>query len=165
MNTCAMDILIWILVIILLIVGLAGTLIPIIPGGLFIFLGILIYALYSDFEILTGEYIALMGVLTLFAFIMDQIGMVAGLKIFKATKRSVWIATIGSVIGLFIWPPLGIIFFCFLGAFSSEYYEKKNIKQALYSSFGAIIGFLSGTAFKVILGIVMVISFLGELFY
>lgn len=133
-----------------MIVGIAGCFLPIIPGPPISFVGLLLleFTTKSPFEANT---------LWTWAFIMaavtalDYIVPVYGTKRFGGTKRGVWGSTIGLVVGLFFFPPIGIIVGPFIGAFVGEMSTGKSTnKAALRSALGSFVGFLVGTLLKLI---------------
>ena len=160
----ALHILFILLTIAAIIIGIAGTFVPILPGIPLSFIAILLYGWYDGFQHITAHYLIVLGVFTVVSVVVDQLTMVWGMKVFHSDNRAIIGSTLGSLLGIFIWPPFGMLIFCFLGAFVVEYYLYKDSDRALHSSIGALLGFLSGTLFKVVLGIGFLISFIIKLF-
>lgn len=87
---------------------------------------------------------------TIVVSIIDYLVPIWFTKVTGGTKAAGTGAMIGLVIGMFV-PPVGIIFGSLLGAFIAEYiFAKKSGWESLKSAFGAFLGFMLGTGFKVI---------------
>jgi len=156
----------WILLvfaIILLIVGILGCILPVIPGPPLSFGGILLlhYTRFGDF---TFEFLALMGFLALAVTILDYIVPVWGTKKLGGSKYGIWGATIGLVIGIFIFPPIGIIIGPFFGALFGELIRDNNLNKAFIAALGSLVGFLLGTGMKLIVSFVITYYFIKEFF-
>ena len=147
-----------------ILVGIAGTFVPILPGIPLAFGVIVLYGIYDGFTHITAGYLVTLGIFTAVSLLVDQLSMILGMKVFQSDNRAIIGSTIGGILGLFIWPPFGMLLFCFLGAFAVEYYLHRDSDQALHSSVGALLGFLSGTVFKVLIGVIFLVSFLIRLF-
>lgn len=151
-------------VVIIMLLGVAGTVVPLIPGIPLIFVSILAYGWYEGFNIITPKYLAFMGTLTVLAVIIDYLSTVMGAKYFGSSKKGVWGAFLGTFVGIFIFPPLGILVGPWLGASIGEYIECNDINKAVKAGVGTVVGLFSGMIFTLILGLVMLISFLVIVF-
>jgi len=94
----------------------------------------------------------------------DYILPVWATKKFGGSKRGVWGATIGLIIGIFFFPPIGLIVGPFVGAFIGEISSNQNQSKALNSAIGSFIGFLMGTGLKFAVSGVITYYFVLELF-
>ena len=155
-----MDTLFIVITIIAIVIGIAGCIVPIIPGIPLAFVAILLYGWYDGFANITGKFLLLLAGLTLLSIVMDYILILLGNRMMGSTKYSAYGAMIGMFIGFFVIPPLGIILFCFLGAMLAEYIVQKDHIRALKAAVGATIGFLSGIVFKLFVGLFMLIYFI-----
>ena len=147
----------WILVCTLIIVGLLGTALPIIPGPLLIFLGAVAHRLFihADNSIGTLGFVIL-GILLLMAFAIDFLSGMVGAKYFGASKWGLVGALIGGIIGIFFSLP-GLIIGPIVGAVGGEViFAKKRLKDASKSGWGTIIGGTLGIVGKMVVSVWMV---------
>ena len=109
------------------------------------------------------HYIAIMGALTLLSVLVDYIAGVWGAKKAGSSRFGMFGAALGIVVGLFF-GPIGILVGPWLGAFAGEYLVLRDVNQAVGVATGTVIGIFAGIAFKGLLGIGMLISFLVLIF-
>jgi uncharacterized protein YqgC (DUF456 family) len=152
--------LVLILVIVAMVIGAAGTILPILPGIPLIFGAALFYGWYEGFSVITPNYLIILGILTLLSILFSYLSTVLGARRFGSGKFGSWGAMVGLVLGIFLIPPLGIIIGPFLGAFIGEYITHKDSSQAFQSSLGALIGLFSGIVFNLLIALGMVVSFI-----
>ncbi len=144
-----MDLFLSILAIVLMIVGLAGAIIPVIPGPIISFLGLL--SLYFTAPPpFSDNFITIWAVLAILVTALDQVIPVLGTKKMGGTKYGVNGSIIGLLAGIFFFPPIGIIIGPFLGALLGELIGGKDFNQATKAGFGSFLGFLSGTLLKLV---------------
>ena len=129
----------------LLVLGMLGFFIPILPGPLLAFCGLL--CLWPTTKCPPGTMLAVFGLITLITTILDYIVPAIGAKKFQCSRAGIWGCTLGTIIGVFFLP-LGLILGPFLGALSGELLAGRTTRQAIRSGFGALLGFLCGVAFK-----------------
>ncbi|HBQ86419.1 MAG TPA: DUF456 domain-containing protein, partial [Syntrophomonas sp.] len=152
-----------IVVILLLLAGMAGTVVPFIPGIPLMFIGIAAYGWYDNFQTIDAQYLIVLACLTLLSVFMDYLSPMLGAKYFGSTKQGTWGALLGTVIGLFLFPPIGIIAGPFVGAIIGESMAGKDSRAALKVALGTVAGLFTGMLFNVILAIGMVLSFIIKL--
>jgi uncharacterized protein YqgC (DUF456 family) len=146
--------------ILLMILGIIGCLVPVLPGPPFSFLGIILLHL-TKFGHFTNIALITMGGIALFVTILDYIVPVWGTKKFGGSKYGIRGATIGLVVGLFL-GPLGLLIGPLLGAFVGELIFKDNINYALKAGFGSLLGFLTGIGLKLAASLIMTFYFIKE---
>jgi len=168
-----MSVLLIIAGILLLLVGFGGALIPGIPGPPFSYIALLLLHFTSKHSF-SDEFLFVMAIIMIAVVMLDYIVPVYGTKKFGGSKRGVWGSTIGLIVGLFIFPALGIIIGPFgllgiiLGPFLGAYIGEKtggvDSDKALRAATGSFIGFLTGTFMKVTYAVVAGVYFFIELF-
>ena len=149
----------WLLAVLLLVAGLIGLFVPVLPGAPLIFAGLVIAAWAEDFHYAGLWTVVILASITLLTLAVDFWATIFGAKKFGASKRAVIGALIGLVIGLFLGFP-GIIFGPFIGAVVGELSAQKNLKQATRAGVGATIGLVLGAAIKLALALTMIGVFL-----
>jgi uncharacterized protein YqgC (DUF456 family) len=147
------------LVAILLIAGLLGSILPLLPGTPLILAGSLLYAVVTDFEpIGVGRLLILAGIAAL-AYSLDYLAGAAGVKKLGGSRWAMLGAVVGAVVGVFF-GPLGLILGPILGAVACELLVSRELGTSVRSGFGTIVGMLFGLAIKFSLAVVMVGLFL-----
>jgi len=132
----------------LIILGIAGSVLPILPGPSLGLFGLLLLALVKHFiPPLTPPLIAIMAILTFVATGLDYITPVIGAKRYGASKWGVWGSVAGMAIGIFI-SPLGMLLGAFIGAVVAEWLVQKEKGKALKAGWGVFIGTLFGAVLK-----------------
>ncbi len=152
-----MDILLIIIAALCVIVGIAGCVLPALPGPPLAYLGLIILEFCEGIDIawwLHASCIFLVLIVTALDFLVP----VFGTKLFKGSKFGERGSLIGAILGIFFMP-LGIILGPFFGAVIGELIGGKNGTDALRSGIGAFIGFLIGTASKLLVCFYILIVF------
>ena len=155
-----MDILIYIFSGILMLIGIVGCLLPIIPGPPICYVGLLLLQL-TDSAPFSTKFLLLWAVLTVVAQGLDYIVPTYGTKKYGGTKAGVWGSIGGLIIGMIFFPPFGIILGPMIGAFIGELMTGRNRKDALRSAWGSFVGFLLGTLIKLIACFMMTYYFIA----
>jgi uncharacterized protein YqgC (DUF456 family) len=139
---------------ILLLAGIAGCIVPFLPGPPLAY-GSLILLQLSKYSPFSEKFLIIWACVTTAVLLVDYYIPIWGTKKFGGTKSGVWGATIGLIIGMFIFPPLGLIVGPFVGAFAGEIINNQDSNKALRSAIGSFIGFVAGTLMKLGISIVM----------
>jgi len=148
-----MDIILIIIGALLMVLGILGSFLPIIPGPFSSWTGLLL--LYFTEVIPTNlTLIIITFIVAVLISILDYIIPSMGTKRFGGTKAGVIGTSVGLVVGLLAPIPGGIIIGPFLGAFIGELMNKSNTKTALKAAFGSFIGFLASTFIKFIVTVI-----------
>lgn len=157
------EILLWIAVVALVLVGIAGVVFPALPGTPFVFLGLLLAAYIENFAKVGWPTLIILGVLTLLATGVDFFASAVGAKRVGASPRAIWGAAIGAIVGIFFGIP-GLILGPLIGAAAGEYITRKDLLQAGKVGVGTLIGILIGVAMKIALIFTMLGVFLTAYF-
>lgn len=135
---------------ILILVGLAGTVVPILPGVPLVFAGMLLAAWADHFQHIGAVTLTILGMLSALALLIDFIASLLGAKRVGASTRALWGALLGTMIGFFFGLP-GIVFGPFLGAAAGELTLGRELAHATRVGVGTWLGLLFGTLAKVAL--------------
>ena len=146
--------------IILMLLGIIGCLVPVLPGPPLSYLGIILLHL-SRFGQFSGTTLVILGILAVVATVMDYIVPVWGTKKFGGSKYGIRGATVGLIVGFFL-GPMGIIVGPLIGAFVGEMIFKDDIHYAARAGFGSLIGFLTGIGLKLAVSFIMTFYFIKE---
>lgn len=138
----------------MVLLGLAGILLPALPGVPLMFAGMLLAAWAGGFAKISVLTVVLLGILTAIAVIADLLATLLGAKKFGASKTAIFGAGIGAVVGLFF-GPVGLIAGPFVGALAGEMLSGSHWQQATHAGFGAALGFLLGTLAKIAISFAM----------
>jgi uncharacterized protein len=155
-----MDYLLLILGIVLMLVGIIGCLVPVLPGPPLSFLGIILLHL-SRFGQFTTTSLIVFAAITIVVSVLDYIVPVWGTRQFGGSKYGTRGATIGLIIGIFL-GPAGIIIGPLMGAVVGELLFKDDMKYALKAGFGSLLGFMTGIGLKLAASLVMTFYFVKE---
>ncbi|MEG0760028.1 DUF456 domain-containing protein [Chryseobacterium sp.] len=141
--------------IVLLILGIVGTILPILPGLVLSLAGLLIYKYGAEAD-LSMIYIWAFVILTVASVILSYAIPAKTTQKYGGTRWGSIGSVIGTIIGMFIPIPLGFLVGMFAGVFIGELlHDSKDMKKALKSTKGAFIGFIYGTGFSFVVGVAM----------
>lgn len=146
----------WLLIIlgaVLVIVGIVGSFLPLIPGPPIAYAGLLIQQ-FRDPEPFTLTFLLIWLGIVVVSLVLDYVIPAWGTKKYGGSKYGVWGSTIGLLFGFFM-GPWGVIIGPFIGAFVGEMIAGKNSKQSLRAAWGSFVGFLLGSLLKVVVCFVM----------
>jgi uncharacterized protein YqgC (DUF456 family) len=146
------------LALLVMLTGLIGSLLPVLPGTPLILIAAIGHRLYFGDASASNLVLAILGTLMVVSLVFEFLASVLGAKKFGATWRGMAGAVIGGIIGLFFSLP-GIILGPFLGAMLFEMLGDKEFKKAAKAGLGATVGLLLGVVGKFSIGVVMIILF------
>lgn len=145
------------------IVGLLGAILPVLPGTLLSYAGLLCLYFTSDSDI-SVTMLVLWGIVSTIVIVMDYFLPGYFSKKFGGTKAGSIGATVGVLIGVFL-GPIGIILGPFAGAVIGELIANKlTFREALQVGFGSMLSFLVGTFFKLVAGGLMLFYIIKDIF-
>ncbi len=155
-----MDYVIWTLVILLLLAGLVGSVVPMLPGTTLIFLGALLQKwLLSD--TISWTAVVWIGVVWLFSVVADLVCTLIGTRLFGGGKWGMAGASGGALAGMFISLPALLLGTIFGAVLAEKFGAKRPDRDAFKAGLGAALGFLAGTVVRLAFTVVMLAVWLA----
>ena len=157
-----MTIVLWMIAIVLIAIGLVGTVVPAVPGVTLMFAGMVLGAWVDDFARIPVWVLVILGALTAIAWIVDFAAAALGAKRVGASGRAVVGAAVGTIVGIFtgLW---GLLFMPLVGAAIGEYSAQRDLRRAGKVGIATWLGLLLGTAVKIAIVFAMIGIFVGAL--
>lgn len=154
--------LLWILCAALIVAGLAGTVLPVLPGTVLVWAGIVLGAWIDDFQRVGTTTLVVVTVLAALAWVLDYVAGLLGARRAGASRQALVGAAIGTVAGLFM-GVVGVLFMPLVGAALGEYLAQKDQTRAVRVGVATWLGIMLGLLAKVVLAFVMVGLFVAAL--
>lgn len=150
------------LAILLVIIGIIGCMVPVIPGPPLSFAGLLIlhFTQYAEYS---KTLLLILGSVSIIVAVFDYLVPIWGTKKFGGSKYGIRGATIGLIVGLFF-GPAGIIIGPFIGAVLGELSYKNNFNYAMRAGLGSLIGFMAGIGLKLAVSLIITFYFVRGFF-
>ena len=145
-----------------LLLGIAGAILPVLPGPPLSYIGLLMLH-FTESHSFSSQFLLIWAGVTIAVYLLDYIISVWGTKKFGGSRQGVYGSIAGLILGLIFFPPFGIIIGPFLGAVVGELIAGKDNQSALKAGFGSFVGFLTGTLLKLIVSGMMTWYFVKEL--
>lgn len=144
--------------------GLAGTVLPALPGIPLIFGGVLLAAWIEDFQRIGGWTIGVLAVLAVIGLAIDYVAAAASARRAGASRQGVIGAAVGTVVGIFtgLW---GLVFMPLVGAAIGEFIAQRDALRAGKVGIATWLGLLVGTAAKIAIAFTMIGVFLAALIF
>lgn len=159
---------------ILIVLGIAGSILPGLPGPPLSYVGILLIH-WTRFEQYSFRWLVIWAIIIIVVSILDYVVPILGTKKFGGTRAGVRGSTIGLIIGVIILPLLGIVLGPFglfgiiggpfLGAWLGEKSAGLSSEKALRAAFGSFMGFLAGTLMKIAVCLILAFYFVRSVFH
>jgi len=147
--------LLWILCVVLIVVGVAGTVLPALPGTVFVLAGIVLGAWIDDFTRVGWGVVVTVTVLAVLAMVLDYVAALLGAKRVGASRQAVIGAALGTVAGIFT-GFIGLLFMPLAGAALGEYLTQRDHKRAATVGVATWVGIMVGLVAKVVIAFVMI---------
>jgi len=154
--------LLWVLCVALIVVGLAGTVLPLLPGTVLVWGGIVLGAWIDDFARVGTATVVVVSVLAVLAWALDYVAGLMGAQKVGASKQALLGAAVGTVVGLFM-GLVGVLFMPLVGAALGEYLARKDQSRAVKVGVATWVGIMVGLIAKVVLAFIMVGIFVAAL--
>ena len=152
----------WIVSAALILLGLAGTVLPLLPGTLLVWSGVLLGAWIDDFTRVGVSTVVIISILAALAWALDFVAGLMGAKRAGASRLALVGAAVGTVVGIFM-GLVGVLFMPLVGAAVGEYWAQRDQQRAAKVAFATWVGLMLGMVAKVVLSFVMVGIFLVAL--
>jgi len=137
----------YVLALVLILVGLAGVILPALPGLPLVFVGMLVAAWADDFERIGWISLTVLGLLTALSLAVDFFATVVGAKRVGASGKALLGAAVGTVAGMFF-GFVGLFIGPFVGALLGEYWHSREVGQATKVGLGTWLGIALGVVLK-----------------
>jgi uncharacterized protein len=154
--------LLWILSVALMLIGLAGTVLPALPGTLFVLAGIVLGAWIDDFTRVGWGVLAVVIALAVLAWVLDYVAGLMGARKVGASRQALIGAALGTVVGLFM-GLIGVFFMPLVGAAIGEYLARRDQQRALKVGVATWLGIMAGLVSKVVIAFMMIGVFVAAL--
>jgi Uncharacterized protein conserved in bacteria len=154
-----MELAVWSLTILFTLIGLAGVIVPLLPGTTLILLGMVLHKVLLP-DSISWVAIAWIGVIWLVSVVVDFLGVLVGTKLFGGGKWGMAGAGAGAFIGMFFSFPALILGTIFGAIVAERYIAKKTHRESLLAGAGAAVGFVLSTAGRLVCGLGMLALFL-----
>lgn len=149
---------------IIIFVGMAGIVVPVIPSTPLIWFGVFFYAICTHFEKITWMVLLIFAMLTIFSIILENLGNIYGAKRFGATRWGIIGSIAGTGVGFYMGGPIGLLLGPIVGTIIFEIIGGKDYTGALKSGLGNFVGFIGGTVIKIAIGLTMISLFIWKVF-
>ncbi|MCF7559933.1 DUF456 domain-containing protein [Sabulilitoribacter multivorans] len=157
-----MDIILIIVAALFMLLGIVGSFLPVLPGPLTSWLGLLIVH-FSDTIPMNKSFLIITLIIAILIWVLDYIIPAIGTKRFGGSRYGMVGTSIGLIVGLIAPIPGGIIIGPFFGALIGELINKSDSKTATIAAFGSFIGFLTSTFIKFVVAVIYLGLFIGIL--
>ncbi|CAN7380057.1 DUF456 domain-containing protein [Pseudoxanthomonas sp. LjRoot143] len=135
------------LAVLLILVGVAGVILPALPGLPLVFAGMLLAAWAGDFQQIGWITLVILGLLTVLSFAADFFSTAVGAQRVGASRKALWGTVIGTFAGLFFMP-IGLLAGPFVGALVGELWHGRELGQAAKVGLGTWLGIVLGIVLK-----------------
>ncbi len=149
---------------IFLVLGLIGCVLPVLPGPPLAFVGLVLLHFTTGYDV-PSAHLWTAALLAAAITALDYYLPIWGTRKLGGTRRGIWGSTVGLVLGLLFFPPLGIIIGPFIGAFVGELTDSDDVGKALRSALGSLVGFFVGTMGKVLVTLYIIGVFILSLWF
>jgi len=149
--------------VILILTGFIGCVVPALPGPPLAFIALLILKL-TEPSVFSTKFMFIMGTITIAVYFLDYILPIMGAKMYKASKQGIWFSIIGMFIGMFFFPPFGMILGLLCGAILGELISGKAKIEAIKIGFVSFIFSILAIFIKILLTGVMAFYFIEAVF-
>lgn len=155
-----MDTIYLIIASLIMLTGIIGVLIPVLPGIPIMFVVALIYGFVTKFQNFASSELIILGLIALLSLAVDYSSGVIAAKYSGASKRSLFFGFVGLIVGTIVLPPFGGIIGLFIAIFLAEILTHNNKGKAYKAAKGGLLGSLTGILINLFLAILFIILFI-----
>jgi len=159
-----MDIVLIVLGTALILAGIIGSFFPVLPGPPLSYAALLLIQFTTPTPF-TTMFLVYWAIIVVVIMSLENILPAVGSNQMGGTRYGIYGCLIGGVVGLFIFPPFGIIFGPMIGAFAGELLSGQKSDRALRAALGSFVGFFVGTVIKVAVSLVLAYYFIRAVFF
>lgn len=160
-----MDTFLFIIIISIIILGVLGTVIPLLPGLPLVFAAIFLYAIITHFQVITVTNVIVYFILAVLGMGIDFFAGTYGAKRFGASKFGIIGSILGLMAGLITLGPVGLILGPLFGSVIGELFTGKSFNKAVKIGVGSLIGFLGGAVAQLLISLIMAGTFIFKTFF
>ncbi len=160
-----MEIVLIILGFVLLLTGLVGCVLPVLPGPPISFVGLVLlwWARGWEAESFGWPAVIVLALLSIVVTIVDMVVPVWGAKKYGASKSGIWLSVLGMLVGMIFFPPFGMLIGAFAGALAGELLVGKREGEAAKAAWGVFVGTMAGVGLKLAVSIAICVVYVIEL--
>ncbi len=154
-----MEIVGWLIVILLFVIGMAGAIYPLLPGTLAIYFAFFVYGWFYGFESFGFVFWSIQTTIVIFIFAADYAVSALGVKKFGGSRASVIGSIVGLIAGPFVIPAFGLLIGPFVGAVIGEIIHGTPIQKTFMVGVGSLVGLFSSMLMKIVFQLGMIVIF------
>lgn len=154
-----MEFAVWSLTLLFALVGLAGVIVPLLPGTTLILVGMVLHKLFLP-DAVAWSALGWIAAIWFISVVVDFVGVLIGTKLFGGGRWGMAGASAGAIVGMFFSLPALLLGTVFGAVVAERYVAKKTHRESLLAGAGAAFGFLLSTAGRLLCGLLMIIAFL-----
>jgi len=149
---------------VLAIIGIIGSILPVMPGPIFSFIALVLLYVSGGSSAISLATLITFGITMVIITIIDYAAPIIGAKYFGASRYGIWGAIGGAIIGIFLFPPLGIFLGALAGATIGERVGGKDFNQSARAGLGVLMGSISVIVIETIFSIIAAVYFFSKAF-
>ena len=144
--------------------GLAGCILPVVPGPPLSFGALILLSAVKAWEPFGWVFLAMAGCITAVVTLFDVLVPLVGARKYGASRTGLWGSAVGMIGGLIVFPPWGMLFGAFVGALAGEIVARRGGDEALRAAWGAFVGTMVGIGLKLAVSGMMLLLYVKEMF-
>ena len=159
------EIVLIVLGLLLLLTGLVGCILPVLPGPPISYAGMILLWWARDWQAESFGWPAMivLGLLTVIVTVLDFVVPAWGAKRYGASRSGVWLSLLGMLVGMVFFPPFGMLVGAFAGALAGELMAGRREGEAARAAWGVFIGTMVGVWLKLVVSLAMLVIYVIEL--